>query len=44
LLVKAKAKRRSPGVNVPVAAPSWTDAPASRESLRRLRPRVAGKA
>jgi hypothetical protein len=31
-------------VKVPVAAPSWTDPPASWERRRRLRPRAAGKA
>jgi hypothetical protein len=33
-----------PGVKVPVAAPSWTDARASWERRRRVRPRAAGKA
>jgi len=44
LSVRAKAKRRVPGVKVPVAAPSATDAVASCDRRRRLRPRGAGKA
>src|SRR5437588_3874720 len=42
LVVRAKASRRVPGVNVPVAAPNWAVEPAPALSCRSERPPAPG--